>query len=108
MSGMSIGDLARTTGTKAETIRYYERIGLLPRPARTESNYRSYRAADVARLSFIRRARALGLSIDQVRALLDLSDNRERSCAAVDELAQQHLATIESKLADLTALHREL
>ena len=108
MKGMSIGELARATGTKAETIRYYERIGLLPRPARTESNYRTYGVADLARLSFIRRARSLGFGIEQIGALLDLSDNRERSCAAVDELAQQHLSTVESKIADLTALRREL
>lgn len=66
MNGMAIGLLASATGTKAETIRYYERIGLLPAPARTASNYRSYCAAELARLSFIRRARALGFSIEQV------------------------------------------
>lgn len=108
MRGMSIGELARATGTKAETIRYYERIGLLPRPARTESNYRSYGTADVARLSFIRRARSLGFSIGQVSALLDLADRRDRSCDAVDALAKEHLETIEAKIADLKALRREL
>src|SRR3546814_15234616 len=70
---LTIGEAARATGTKAETIRYYERIGLLPRPGRTAGNYRSYGADDVARLSFVRRARGLGFSLDQVRELLDLS-----------------------------------
>ena len=105
---MRIGELARITDTRVETIRYYERIGLLPRPARTAGNYRSYGADELARLSFIRRARALGFSIDQVRALLDLADRRDRPCDAVDALAAEHLETIEAKIADLTALRREL
>lgn len=108
MQGMPIGELARTTGTKSETIRYYERIGLLPSPARTAANYRSYGAAELARLSFIRRARGLGFSIEQVRALLDLADRRERSCAAVNQLAEEHLSEIDAKIADLSALRGEL
>lgn len=108
MNGMTIGELARATGTKAETIRYYERIGLLPSPARTASNYRSYGAAELARLSFIRRARALGFSIGQVRALLDLADRRDRSCETVDALAREHLGTIDAKIADLSSLRGEL
>lgn len=108
MTRMTIGDLARATATKPETIRYYERIGLLPPPARTASNYRSYGPPELARLSFIRRARALGFSIDQVSALLDLADMRERSCETVDALAKEHLAGINAKIADLTALQRKL
>jgi len=108
MKGMAIGELARATGTKSETIRYYERIGLLPRPPRTTANYRSYGTAELARLSFIRRARALGFSIEQVSALLELADRRDRSCETVDALAREHLETIEAKIADLTALRREL
>jgi DNA-binding transcriptional MerR regulator len=65
---LSIGDLAKATGTKAETVRYYERIGLLPEPARTSGNYRAYARPHLERLSFIRRARDLGFSLDQVRA----------------------------------------
>ena len=106
--GIAIGGLARATGTKTETIRYYERIGLLPKPSRTAANYRSYGAGELARLSFIRRARALGFSIEQVSALLDLADRRDRSCEAVDALAREHLVTIEAKIADLSALRREL
>lgn len=105
---LNIGELARATATKVETIRYYERIGLLPAPPRTASNYRAYSAVHVGRLSFTRRARDLGFSIDQIRALLDLSDQRERPCEAVDGIARAHLAEVERKLADLTALQREL
>ena len=108
MNMLSIGELARRTGTKVETIRYYERIELLPRPPRTTGNYRSYGTDHLGRLSFIRRARDLGFSLDQVRALLDLADQRDRSCTAVDSITQQHLADVERKLADLEALRREL
>lgn len=108
MSRLSIGDLAKRTGTKVETIRYYERIDLLPTPARTGSNYRSYDDDHLGRLSFIRRARDLGFPIDQVRELLDLADQRDRSCEAVDAIARQHLAEVERKIADLNALRDEL
>ncbi|WP_404406158.1 helix-turn-helix domain-containing protein [Pelagibacterium halotolerans] len=104
----SIGDLAKATGTKVETIRYYERIGLLPEPARTAGNYRSYSGTHMGRLSFVRRARDLGFSIEQIRGLLGLSDQRDRSCAAVDVIAREHLADVERKLADLEALRHEL
>lgn len=104
----TIGDLGKATGTKVETVRYYERIGLLPKPPRTGGNYRSYGQRELDRLSFIRRARDLGFSLDQVRALLDLSDHRERECATVDGLARAHLEEVERKIADLTALQREL
>jgi Cu(I)-responsive transcriptional regulator len=103
-----IGDLARATDTKVETIRWYEKEGLLPRPSRTAGNYRAYGQGELARLSFIRRARDLGFPLDQVRALLDLAENREGDCASVDVLAARHLAEIDRKLADLTALRREL
>ncbi|MEG1028813.1 MAG: helix-turn-helix domain-containing protein [Brevundimonas sp.] len=103
---LSIGELGRRTETKVETIRYYERIGLLP--ARTEGNYRAYGEAELNRLSFIRRARDLGFSIEQVRDLLALSDRRDQSCATVDELTRAHLAEVERKIADLEALRREL
>jgi Cu(I)-responsive transcriptional regulator len=105
---MNIGELARAAETKTETIRYYERIGLLPIPPRTEGNYRDYSAAHVSRLSFTRRARALGFSIQQIKELLDLSDQKEQSCEAVDAIAREHLADVKRKLADLSALRREL
>jgi Cu(I)-responsive transcriptional regulator len=105
---ITIGDLAKTTGTNVETIRYYERIGLLPAPARTGANYRTYAADHIGRLSFIRRARNLGFTLEQVRALLSLSDQKDRSCEAVDSIARAHLAEVDRKIADLRALHREL
>jgi Cu(I)-responsive transcriptional regulator len=104
----SIGDLAKATDTKVETIRYYERIGLLPEPERTAGNYRSYEAAHLGRLSFIRRARELGFSIDQVRNLLGLADQKDRSCETVDAIAREHLADVDRKIADLKGLRREL
>ena len=105
---MQIGALARAAETTAETIRYYETIGLLPSPPRTAGNYRAYTVAHLQRLVFTRRARNLGFGLEQVRALLDLADQRERSCAAVDAIARAHLAEVERKLADLAALRGEL
>jgi len=104
----SIGELARATGMKVETIRYYERIGLLPSPARTAGNYRAYIKPHLERLSFIRRGRDLGFSLDAVRELLRLSDDRQQPCDEVDQMAHTHLAEVESKIADLIALRGEL
>jgi DNA-binding transcriptional MerR regulator len=104
----TIGDLSKVTGTKVETIRYYERIGLLAAPPRTAGNYRAYGDAALGRLSFIRRARDLGFGIDQIRALLSLSENKKRSCTSVDAIARERLAEVEVKLADLMALRCEL
>lgn len=105
---MKIGELARATTTKVETIRFYEKIGLLAEPGRTDGNYRVYGREHLARLSFVRRARDLGFTLDQVRALLALSDDRDRPCGAVDAVARQHLGEIDRKIADLRALRREL
>jgi Cu(I)-responsive transcriptional regulator len=105
---MNIGELARAAETKTETIRYYERIGLLPEPPRTPGNYRDYSVAHVSRLTFARRARDLGFSIEKIRALLGLADHKEQSCEAVDAIAREHLADVKRKLADLSALRREL
>ncbi|HWU94512.1 MAG TPA: helix-turn-helix domain-containing protein [Sphingomonas sp.] len=105
---MQIGELARATTTKVETIRFYEKIGLLGEPGRTAGNYRDYGAGHLARLSFIRRARDLGFTLDQVRELLALSDDKDQSCSAVDSVARAHLAQIDQKIADLRALRREL
>ena len=105
---LTIGKLASATGTKVETIRYYEQIGLLPTPARSAGNYRTYEDEHLRRLSFIRRARDLGFSIDQVRELMGLADRREQSCMAVDVIANRHRDAITRKIADLTALAGEL
>lgn len=104
----TIGELGRATRTSAETIRYYEKIGLLGQPVRSAGNYRRYRAADLARLTFVRRARDIGFTVDQVRALLHLADEREHDCCDVDRLARAHLLTIERKIAGLSALKEQL
>lgn len=105
---LTIGHLARETGTKVETVRFYEKSGLLPKPTRTEGNYRSYDREHLNRLSFIRRARDLGFSLDQIRALLALSDDGDRSCAAVDQIAKEHREEVVRKIADLRSLKKEL
>ncbi|MDP2411555.1 MAG: helix-turn-helix domain-containing protein [Pseudolabrys sp.] len=110
MSGrtLTIGHLARQTGTKVETIRFYEKSGLLPEPSRTEGNYRAYRPEHLNRLSFIRRARDLGFSLEQVRSLLTLSDDRTQPCTAIDAIANEHRTAVERKIRDLQALKAEL
>ena len=105
---LTIGRLAKATGTKVETVRWYEKVGLIDPPGRTDANYRVYAAHDLARLSFIRRARNLGFSLDQIRSLIEMSDDRDRDCASVDALATANLAEIDRKIADLRALRREL
>jgi Cu(I)-responsive transcriptional regulator len=104
----TIGKLATATGVNIETIRYYERAGLIAPPARTDGNYRSYGEVDVIRLRFIRRTRDLGFSLEQVRALLSISGERERDCGTIDAIAIEHLTEVDSKIADLKALRREL
>lgn len=105
---MKIGELAKATATKVETVRFYEKVGLLPPPARNNANYRSYGCEHLQRLSFIRRARDLGFSLDAVRELLALADDCEKPCGAVDAIASRHLAAVERKIADLTAMRKEL
>ncbi len=106
--GLGIGQLAKATGTKVVTIRYYEQIGLLPPPSRTEGNYRNYSDGDMRRLRFVRRCRDLGFTLDQVRDLLRLSSQENRECAEVDRITAAHLVTIEDKVSDLKRLAVEL
>jgi DNA-binding transcriptional MerR regulator len=105
---LSIGELAKETGVKVVTIRYYEQIGVLPAPRRTASNYRTYSEEHAQRLRFIRRCRDLGFSLDQVRDLFRLSTENAPSCTEVCRLAKRHLKAIEDKLADLNHLASEL
>lgn len=105
---MGIGDLAKESGVKVVTIRYYEQIGILPRVNRTLGNYRSYGADHVRRLRFVRRCRDLGFSLDQVRDLLRLSAESGRSCAAVCQMADRQRKAVEEKIADLKRLASEL
>ncbi len=104
----AIGSLSRRTGSNIETIRYYERVGLLPAPARSPGGYRLYGTEHLKRLTFIRRARPLGFSIDEVRTLLKLADERRRPCAEVRAVAAAHLEDVRAKLADLKAMERVL
>jgi len=103
----SIGALARDTGVKVPTIRFYEAIGLLPEPARTASNRRMYGSDAVRRLNFIRHARELGFELAAIRQLLALADDPQRPCAEVDSIAREHLGEIDSRIRRLTALRAE-
>jgi MerR family mercuric resistance operon transcriptional regulator len=105
---LAIGALSKRTGCKVETIRYYERARLLPIAPRSPGGYRIYGSAHLKRLSFIRRARALGFSIGEVRQLLKLADERKRPCADVRIVAAAHLEDVQAKIADLRAMERVL
>lgn len=105
---MTIGALAQATGVGAETIRYYERIGLLPAPARTAAGYRLYKPEHQRRLGFIRRGRELGLGIPAVRELLTLAGDRLRSCSRVDKLVREHLHALDHQIAGLQQLRGAL
>jgi len=106
--GLPIGELSRRTGVNIETIRYYERIGVMPRPMRTEGGHRIYDADQVKRLAFIRRGRELGFRLAEVRALLDLVDAGSYTCAEVHQVTTLHLANVRRKLADLRRMERVL
>lgn len=108
MPTLKIGTLAKETGTSTPTIRYYESIGLLPAATRQEGGQRTYDAEDVRRLTFIRRCRDFGFSIDQVRLLAELAEDRGRSCWEVRDIANAHLQAIRTKLAELQALERTI
>jgi MerR family transcriptional regulator, mercuric resistance operon regulatory protein len=105
---MSIGELSRLTGVNIETIRYYEKIDMLPAPPRTEGGHRIYGSAEARILAFIRRARELGFTLDEIRALLNLGGPGRASCAEVREIAAHHLEDIRAKIADLRKLERLL
>ena len=105
---MAIGGMSKRTGTNIETIRYYERVGLLPTPARSSGGYRLYGTDHLKRLTFIRRARALGFSIGEVRTMLRLADERKRPCAEVRVVAEAHLKDVRAKIVDLRRMERVL
>lgn len=105
---MKIGELSKATGTNIETVRYYERIGLLPASDRTAANYRSYGEPHRARLAFVRHSRELGFTIEEIRSLLDLSDHPDRDCMEADRIATRHLDQVETKIAQLETLRNEL
>ncbi|SNT72466.1 MerR family transcriptional regulator [Amphiplicatus metriothermophilus] len=102
------GELARRSGCNLETIRYYEDVGLMPPPARTQAGHRLYREDDQRRLRFILRARELGFSIAEIRSLLSIIDSAEYTCGEVYALTQAHLRSVSAKIADLKKLEQTL
>jgi len=105
---MRIGELARRADCPVETVRYYEKERLLPAPRRSGANYRDYGASHLERLAFIRRCRALDMSLPEIRALIDAIEHPSGDCAAVDALLDEHIGHVATRIADLTALKREL
>ena len=108
MSGMSIGEVARRAGMRPSAVRYYERIGILPKPPRSAGGHRLYANEHKQRLVFIRRSRALGFSLREVRLLLGLSGGRRLTCAKVKSITEQHITEIRRKIKDLRRLERVL
>jgi len=105
---MKIGELSAQTDCKIETIRYYEKTGLLPEPARLASGYRDYGDDHLKRLSFIRRCRELGFSIDEIRGLLALVDGGTYTCSDVKKITLEHVESIRQKITDLKKLEKTL
>src|SRR3546814_15645927 len=105
---LPIGVMSQRTGCNIETIRYYEKIGLLPAPARSEGGHRLYGHGHLMRLGFVRRARGLGFTLDEIRALLQLAEDRDRPCAEAREVAVVQLAAVRAKIADLRAMEAVL
>ena len=105
---MKIGELAKATGTQVETVRYYEREGLLPTPLRTEGNYRIYGASHTERLSFIRHCRSLDMTLGEIRTLLGFKDAPEDNCEQVNALLDEHIGHVAQRIQELRALERQL
>ncbi len=106
--GLRIGELAKRGGCQVETIRYYEREGLLPKPARTEGNYRLYGKAEVDRLLFIRRCRSLDMSLKETRMLVSFFNAPDEICIGVDNLLDDHINKVADRISELLALQRQL
>lgn len=105
---LKIGELAKRTDCQVETIRFYEREGLLPEPARTEANYRLYGGAHVERLSFIRHCRSLDMTLDEIRTLLRFRDAPEENCGEVNVLLDEHIQHVVTRIAELKGLETQL
>ena len=106
--GIAIGQVSQASGVKVTTVRFYEQIGLLAAPPRTDGGRRTYDLKDIERLTFIRHSRELGFEIDQIRTLLELQDRPDQSCADADTIAKARLVEVKAKIASLTALQAEL
>ena len=105
---MKIGELAKATGTQAETIRYYEAEGLLPKTGRTDANYRVYSQAHVSRLAFIRHCRSLDMTLDEIKTLLRFKDAPEQNCEEVNDLLDEHIGHVAARIKELKHLQAEL
>ncbi|MGV8860910.1 MAG: Cd(II)/Pb(II)-responsive transcriptional regulator [Pseudomonas sp.] len=105
---MKIGELAKLTDCQVETIRYYEREGLLPPPARSDGNYRLYTQAHVERLTFIRNCRSLDMTLEEIRSLLSLRDSPQDQCESVNALIDEHIQHVNARVASLQALQAQL
>lgn len=105
---MKIGELAKLTDAQVETIRYYEREGLLPAPARSDGNYRLYTQAHVERLTFIRNCRSLDMTLEEIRSLLHLRDSPQDQCVSVNALIDEHIQHVNDRIASLQALQTQL
>ena len=108
LQSIAIGQAARQSGVKVPTIRYYEEIGLLPAPARSDGNRRHYEPSDLRRLAFIRHTRELGFDIEAIRTLLTLQDNPQQSCASADTIAKARLSDVKQRIRSLKSLQTEL
>ncbi|MDE1933562.1 helix-turn-helix domain-containing protein [Bradyrhizobium sp.] len=108
VKGFQRAALAERTGCNLETVRYYEKVGLLPEPPRTATGYRNYNSTHERRLRFVLRARELGFSLDEIRQLLRLVDEREQPCAEARAVASVHLDDVRAKIADLKRMERVL
>lgn len=106
--GYKIGEMSRETGVNIETIRYYEKIGIMPEPDRTEGGNRQYNHNQLKRLHFVKRCRELGFSISEIRALLDMVDQKDITCAEVHGMTMGHLSAVRQKMADLRRLEKAL
>lgn len=105
---MKIGELGERAGVDTETIRYYEKVGILPKPVRTEGNYRQYGEQQVDRLRFVRNCRALDMTLDEIRALLTFRDAPDSSCGEVNALLDEHINHVTLRIAVLTELETAL
>lgn len=105
---MKIGELAKAAGTSVETVRYYEKEGLLPEPGRGLNNYRSYGAQHLERLRLVRNCRALDMTHEEIRAILQLADHHGAGCGPINELFDEHIAHVDARIAELTQLKTQL
>ncbi|TWO68001.1 Cd(II)/Pb(II)-responsive transcriptional regulator [Caenimonas sedimenti] len=105
---MKIGELAKATGTQVETIRYYERAGLLPEPLRTDGNYRVYEKSHVQRLAFIRHCRCLDMTLEEIGLLLQFKDDPQSDCGDVDRILDEHIEHVVVRIRELKALEKQL